>query len=307
MDEVVIKGTENNDEWEYNFSVFFNEFIGNSKFSESCTIENPEVLFFEFDAENNVLTAEAIEPLQIKNEALGYNLRYDLEYFSKEGKITEYLGYSYFKKLKGNKNKQKKWKENRLKAYNGSPIHFYRSVLKHSSKEEGFIIHQFYREKNKDRPSQKELLKARKMLTESKDGINLLKEIDEPKNSIDSALVVLKKVELPKYIDYLYKSDIAPSVIIHKEDDQIYLQFENNLMITYLKEKEEKGYILGNPSRKSHKAHPQTSNIIPQAEKIMIYPKGILANPLEFLYEHYWSYEKIAHSLPLNYEAAKAN
>lgn len=306
LDEVVING-KNNDEWEYNYSVFIREFIGNNEFSKTCIIQNPDVLFFEFDSQNNILTAEAIKPLHIKNEALGYDIYYDLKHFSIEKKITKYLGYSYFKESKGSKKKQKKWQKNRLKAYNGSQVHFYKSVLKNSSKEEGFVINQFVRKKNKDRPSQEELLKARKTLSKSNVPLNFSRKIDIPQNSIDSALVVLKKAKLPKYIDYLYKSEIASSEIIHEENKQTYLQYDNNLRITYLREKEEKGYILRNPLSKPRKAFPQASNIIPLAEKFLIYPSGILANPLDILYEEYWSYEKFAHSLPLDYEPNNEN
>jgi hypothetical protein len=307
LDEVVINGKENNEEWEYNFSVFIREFIGTSEFSKSCTIQNPKVLFFEFDSQNNILTAEAIETLHIKNKALGYDIFYDLKHFSIEKKITKYLGYSYFKESKGSKNKQNKWRKNRLKAYNGSQVHFFKSVLKNSSKEEGFVINQFVRKKNKDRPSQEELLKARKTLSKSNVALNFSRKIDIPKNSIDSALVVLKKAKLPKYIDYLYKSEIASTEIIHEKNNETYLQFDNNLRITYLREKEEKGYILRNSLSKPRKAFPQASNIIPLAEKFIIYPSGILANPLDVLYEEYWSYEKFAHSLPLDYEPNNEN
>ena len=307
LDEVVINAKENNEEWKYNFSVFIREFIGTSEFSKSCTIQNPKVLFFEYDSKNNILTAEAIAPLHIKNEALGYDIFYDLKRFSIEKKITKYLGFSYFKELKGSRTKWKKWKKNRLKAYNGSQIHFYKSVLKNSSQKEGFVINQFVRKKNKDRPSQEKLANARKMLTKLNVPINFLKKIDTPKNSIDSALITLKKGKLLKYIDYLYKSEIASSDIIHEENNQTYLQFDNNLRIVYLKEKEEKGYILRNPFSKPRKAFPQASNIIPLAEKFIIYSSGILANPLDILYEEYWSYEKFAHSLPLDYEPNNEN
>ena len=307
LDEVVISEKKNNDEWEYNFSVFIREFIGTSEFSKSCTIQNPEVLFFEFDSQNNILTAEAIATLHIKNDALGYDIFYDLKHFSIEKKSTKYLGYSYFKELKGSKNKQKKWQKNRLKAYNGSQVHFYKSVLKNSSQKEGFVIDQFVRKKNKDRPSQEELLKATKTLSKSSVALNFSSKIDIPKNSIDSALVILKKAKLPKYIDYLYKSEIASSDIIHEENNQTYLQFENNLRITYLREKEEKGYILRSSFSKPRKAFPQVSNIIPLAEKFIIYPSGILANPLDILYEEYWSYEKFAHALPLDFEPNNEN
>lgn len=305
LNEVVINGKEkNNFEWDYNFSVFFRAFIGTSSFSKYCIIQNPEVLFFEFDSENNIFTAEATEPLHIKNKALGYDIFYDLKHFSIENKRTNYLGYSYFKALKGSK---KRWKKNRLKAYNGSQIHFYKSVLKNSSKEEGFVINPFIRKINKDRPSEEEILKARKIVSKSNVTANLSKKIDIPENAIDSALIILEKAKFPKYIDFLNELEIASSEIIHKEDDKTYLQFDNNLRITYLREKEEKGYILRNSSNEPRKAFPQASNIIPLAEKFIIYPDGVLANPLDVLYEEYWSYEKLAHSLPLDYEPNNEN
>ncbi|GAL65434.1 carboxypeptidase-like regulatory domain-containing protein [Jejuia pallidilutea] len=276
LDEIVINGKENNKEWKKNFSVFFREFIGATKFSKSCTIQNPEVLFFEFDSENSILTAEAIKPLHIKNKALGYDIFYDLKYFSLKKNNTKYLGYSYFVALKGSKNKQKKWRKNRLKAYNGSPVHFYKSIFKNNAKEEGFVIDEFVR--NKNRTSKEELYKPNVILNFS-----------------------------GKYVNYLYKSDIASSDIICKENNQTYLQIDNNLRITYLKEKEENRYILKNNSNKLREARPQVSNIIPSAEKIIIYPQGILANPLNVMYEEYWSFEKFAHALPLDYEPNDRN
>jgi hypothetical protein len=280
LNEIVIEGKKNNNEWKKNFSVFFREFIGTSKFSKSCTILNPDVLFFEFDSENNILTAEAIAPLHIKNKALGYDIFCDLKYFSVEKNKFKYLGHSYFVELKGSKNKQKKWRKNRLKAYNGSRVHFYKSLLKNSSKEEGFVIDAFVRKKNKDKPNKEELLKARSKLPKSNEIFSFSR----------------------KGVDYLYKSDIASSDIIHKENNQTYLQFDQNLRITYLKEKEERGYILRYNSNKMREALPQVSNIIPIIEKIRIYPQGILANPLNVIYEEYWSFEKFTHSLPLDYE-----
>lgn len=288
LDEVVVKGKKNNDEWKRNFSVFFREFIGTTKFSNSCTIQNPDVLFFQFDSEHNILTAEAMEPLHIKNEALGYDIFYDLKYFSVENNSTKYLGYSYFVELKGSKNKQKKWRKNRLTAYNGSPVHFYKSILKNTSKEEGFVINEFVRKKSKNRSSQEELLKVLKKTPKFKGKHNF-------------------SIKGIKGVDYLNKIEIASSEIIHKENNQTYLQFDNNLRITYLKEKEERGYILRNRSNQSFMALPQVSNIIPLADKLIIYPQGILANPLNVLYEEYWSYEKFAHSLPLDYEPNKEN
>jgi len=129
----------------------------------------------------------------------------------------------------------------------------------------------------------------------------LSKQIKSPKNAIDSALVVLNKKRLPKYVDSLYESDISLSDNVSSEKNNFMLQFEDNLMIVYAKEKEEEGYILRNPFSKPRKALSQTSNIIPLVDKSIIYSTGILAQPLDVLYEGYWSYEKISHLLPLDY------
>ena len=202
LDEVVIDGTRKNDNWQYNLSVFIREFIGTSELSKRSTILNPEVLIFDYDAQKNSLTVKASELLHIKNEALGYDIYYDLVHFSVIEKYTKYVGYSYFKELKGGKNKQRKWRKNRLIAYNGSPVHFFKSVLKNTAKKEGFIINQFIRKENKERPSQQEITKSRKILTSSNVKINFSRKIDTPINATDSALTVLRKLKLPKYIDY---------------------------------------------------------------------------------------------------------
>lgn len=302
LDEVVLYRKQNNAEWQKNYSVFVREFIGTSDFSKFCTILNPEVLIFEFDAENNILKGDAIELLHIKNEALGYEVFYDLKHFSIEKEITKYLGYSYFKELKGKESKQKKWEKNRLKAYNGSELHFYRSLLNNKTKEEGFVINKFIRQKNENRPSQEELYKARKTLDKSNTVINSSRIIDKPNNSIDSSLIILESAKLPKYIDYLNKSDISSADIILKKNNKTYLHFDNNLRITYLNEMEEKGYSLRNAFSKPRKAVPQTSNIIPLKEVIIIDPKGILTDPLNVLSEGYWSYERFANAVPIDFE-----
>ena len=302
LDEVVVNGKQNNDEWKYNLSVFLNEFIGTSSFSAFCTLQNPEVLSFEYDAENNTLIAEASAPLHIRNEALGYDIIYDLKYFRRREKTASYLGYAYFKSMKGKKSKQKRWKKNRLKTYHGSQIHFYKCIISNTVKEEGFVIDLFVRKKNTAKPSPKEVLKARKLLLNSKVKFDVLRKIHKPKNAIDSAVAVLQKSRLPEYVDYLYKADLNPSEIIHKENRHIYLELEHCVRMTYLREKEEKGYILKNSKNKLRKPVFQTSNIIPLTQKNLIDPLGILANPLNILYEGYWSYEKFAHALPLDYQ-----
>ena len=53
--------------------------------------------------------------------------------------------------------------------------------------------------------------------------------------------------------------------------------------------------------RKTRIPLPQTSSVIPLKSPSILDKNGILINPLSVFYEGYWSYEKFADSLPLDY------
>ena len=108
------------------------EFIGKTELAKDCKILNPEALHFEFNPKENILTAFARRPLKIKHKGLGYLITYDLVNFIRRGNYVSYLGYARYENLKGGKNKQKRWKQNRILTYKGSRIHFFKSLIKSS-------------------------------------------------------------------------------------------------------------------------------------------------------------------------------
>ncbi|MCI2228764.1 carboxypeptidase-like regulatory domain-containing protein [Polaribacter sp. MSW13] len=302
LDEIIIRKTKYDTKWKYNLETFKRAFIGITKLSKNCEILNPKVLHFEFDPYKNILTAFAKRPLKIKHKDLGYFITYDLVSFVKTGNYVTVTGYSRYQNLKGSKRKQKGWKKNRRITYNGSTVHFFKSVINNKIEEEGFIVHQFKRIKNLERPSEIEIKKARKFVKLSRATINFSKNLENPKNAIDSALVVLRKVKLPKFKDYLYKSKLKSSELFKIDKGVVFLNFKDNLSIVYTKEKEEKAYILRNAFSKIRDALPQTSSLIPLNMPLALDRLGVLIHPLDVLYEGYWSYEKFADSLPLDYE-----
>lgn len=302
LDEVIITKTIYNDEWKYNLEVFKREFIGRTEIAKDCEILNTEVLHFNYDAKNNILIAIARKPLEIKHRSLGYKIIYELEDFTINKNMVSYLGYSRYENLKGSKRKQLKWKKNRLTTYYGSFTHFYQTLLKNTTYQEGFIIHQFKRVPNPERPSETAIQKAREFVRLSRNPIDFSKKIEDPKTALDSSIVVLRKVNLPKFIDYLYKSNVPSDSIISLKQDVFYLDFENNLSIVYTKEKEEKGYILKNTFSKIREPLAQTSSIIALNIPTILDKNGFLISPLDVYYEGYWSYEKFANSLPLDFE-----
>ncbi len=301
LDEIVIKKTVYDDIWKHNLARFKTEFIGTSKLAKDCEILNPKTLHFEYYPKEKKLIAFIRKPLKIKHKGLGYLITYDLVDFTIKDRYVSYLGFSRYEPLKGNKRKQKRWKKNRLQAYNGSPTHFYKAVIKNKIYEEGFVVNQFKRMPNKERPSETEIKKAREIIRLSKNIINFSKNINTPKTAIDSALLTVRKARLPKFKDFLYKSKVKQLEIITIKDSIPYLEFKDNLMVVYTKEKEEHAYILRGIFSKPRTPKFQTSHIIPIKKPSAISKSGTLYSPLDVLYEGYWSFEKFGNSLPLDY------
>jgi len=302
LNEIVIKKTIYDETWKHNLASFKQEFIGLTNLAEDCEILNPEVLHFEFDYAQNKFTAFARKPLKIRNNGLGYLITYELEDFTKINNYVSYLGYSRYENLKGGKRKKKRWELNRKIAYNGSVVHFLKSLMNNTFTEEGFIVNQFKRVLNKKRPTEEAIEKARALIRFSRIGsINVKRNIDNPNTALDSAYAIVRKSRLPKFEDYLYKSQLKQADIISQKDNQYYLIFDDNLSIVYTKEKEELRFLRRELFSKRTTPLAQTSSFIPLKPNIAIDERGILKKPLTAYYEGYWSYEKFANSLPLDY------
>lgn len=140
LNEVVIG---NNSKRAGNLQTFKNYFIGRTDNALSCEIENPEIL--SFSTNKNVLTAEANNALIITNRNLGYRIKYFLRNFIYNGDLglTKYDGDCLFEELSGTEKEKLKWKLNRQKAYEGSFMHFLRTLHSKDCDNEGFTTHEY--------------------------------------------------------------------------------------------------------------------------------------------------------------------
>ncbi len=143
LGEVIIKtSNEVKDGWEKYGSFFLEHFIGVTPNATQTKLLNPEVLKFYLLKKSNKLRVLATEPLQIQNNALGYNLRYQLDsfiYFYNTN-INSYRGFCLYTEMEGEDSLKKVWAAHREKAYYGSKLHFMRSYYDSAVVEEGFII-----------------------------------------------------------------------------------------------------------------------------------------------------------------------
>jgi hypothetical protein len=139
LNEVVIGGKKTRDD--AHLKTFIKYFMGESANAKACKILNPEIL--DFSTAKNLLKAATYDFLEIQNDNLGYKVRYLLKSFQYDSstEVTLYEGESIFEQLDGSPDQQAKWAANRKKAYDGSLMHFLRSVYANNSREEGFMVY----------------------------------------------------------------------------------------------------------------------------------------------------------------------
>ncbi len=149
LDEITVK--PNREDWKINFEQFRNTFIGRGPFSDRTKILNEEVLNFDYDPITNKLTAYAYEHLDIENKDLGYRIFFYLDYFEIDYKnrTNFFAGQTFFEPLSSRRKKTRnKWNRNRETAYNGSFLHFTKSLIEGNANQEGFLV---YGEKRENR------------------------------------------------------------------------------------------------------------------------------------------------------------
>lgn len=155
LEDVVVKASfEVKDGWEKYGNFFLENFIGKTANSQECSIKNKEVLHFFYYKRKNRLKILADAPVEIVNNALGYSIKYTLDSFTHEynTQVSQYTGYPLFKELEPvNEEQKNRWKANRLVAYNGSILHFMRSMYQKKLNEEGFEIQFLLKENEKER------------------------------------------------------------------------------------------------------------------------------------------------------------
>ena len=125
------------------FPVFRMEFLGKSLSPKRCRIINENDIMLQFDRNTKMLKAFARRPIQIQNDHLGYNIIYFLDHF--EFNTTTHsmilIGNYKFTPITALDSVQlEDIENNRVKAYLGSRMHFFRSLWDDSFKASGFKV-----------------------------------------------------------------------------------------------------------------------------------------------------------------------
>ncbi len=238
---------------------FLDQFIGLDR--ENVIIKNQKSLKFSYDKKNRFLKVKAPQTLIIENKNLGYVIQYNLINFQADFKQrnTSYLGTSFFKETS---NKQI-YLLNRMNAYEGSLMHFFRSLYKNELEKDGFIVNHAKRIKNPDY------------------------DVDgDSKNNSEFLIAILK-------------TKMKESDFTKRKEGRLFLDFNDLLQVNYQKYyyKIKKGEIV-----KSSGVVSQSSFIHPEALEFEIFPEGICSEPDLLILEESFSSQKVSKMLPLDYQ-----
>jgi hypothetical protein len=152
IEEVVIRSSnEVKDGWTKYGKFFLDNFIGTTPYASQTVLLNPGVLKFYYFKRSDKLKVLADSPLIISNNALGYNLRYNLDsfLFMYKTDICSYRGLGFYEEKTGPADSARLWKKNREKAYFGSRLHFMHSYYDRTLTDAGFIVSLLDKENDK--------------------------------------------------------------------------------------------------------------------------------------------------------------
>ena len=241
LNEVVVKNYEK-DGWNKWGRIFTEQFIGTTPFSVDVQIENPDAVKFILDKQANTLSAFSNEPLIIINKALGYELYYELELFefNFRTKLLLFKGFPLFKKMTPrSKSQERRWTNNRKEAYQGSMLHFFRSLYRNQLLENGFEVRSLIEVTNEEKMRVKNFLSSRVKSNKNK-------ELPEPtirdtfrfSISGDSMSHYQQVMRMPDN-SYIIQPQIltGDSIAFGIDSFSVGMFFKNSLQVKFIKKK----------------------------------------------------------------------
>jgi len=287
--------------WDKYYHWFEDEFIGTSSLAADCKITNPETLDFVYDEKKSLLTASSGAFLNIENNALGYKIKFLLTDFSlddldRSSQKLHYKGSALFEEMKGTPSQLRRWRQKRQEIYEGSAMHFLRSVLDDELLENGFRVLRVQRHVNTERPADSIInvkidffKKANSSLPGRRDSLSFWK----------------KKQRLVKMIESLGTMPQTKDSLLRPTNDAGLYAFgpgnsNDGFLITYNKYQHfylNKLFImLNDPFNIEH-------TLVDFAAPYAFFDgNGGVINPNSMVYSGVWSRQRMAELLPVDYE-----
>lgn len=216
---------------------------------------------------------------------------FSFENKSENEKKVFYRGSVLFDPMNGTPSQEKRWKKNRLEVYANSPMHFLRSALSDSLKEEGFRVQKLIVYDNPDRPSDSVINVKIKFY-------KAFKHLNNDQS--DSLAYWINKSKLPKKfqkLKTLTKKDIIGTT---GQQGRYELNSDTNrLFVSYNKNN---NYHINNWSYLYNPNNNENTLIKFNSAEVYFYSNGVILDPYSVMYFGVWGRHRVAELLPINYE-----
>lgn len=267
---------------------FLDQFIGSDQ--EHVRIKNQRTLKFAYDKTNKTLKVKAPQTLIIENKNLGYEITYNIVDFLADfnTKTLRNTGTSFFRETRNTD----KVRLNRMNAYDGSLLHFFRSVYHNTVASEGFIVNQVIKVPNPKYPTGQELeqLKAFAEIASKNGTFNL------PADILD--ISERKRTQQP-FARAIVKTRIPDTDYVNRTGSEILFSFKDILQVNYPKYEYE---LKGRAFLKSKTAIIISSFLHPDGETFEVSKDGNISTPDLLITEGDFTKNKLENMLPLDYQ-----
>lgn len=259
--------------------LFRDNFLGVTEPAQRCKLVNEEEVLFETDEENpKAIKAYSAVPFIIENKQFGYRIFFQLESFfydPAEGR-TFFYGYSRFEELKEKDKIPARYLRERTAYYKGSTLHFYHSLIAHTSEAEGFSLQLI-------KPTEDGGPKKAMGVPGSRRTIQV-----SPNNSMAMAI--------PVVADSIFRKDTATGSKLFVID------FEHKLRVKYGKNPAGKKFLLMHVMLEGG-AYDGTISYVEMLERpVYMDAQGALYNPMGLQFSGYWGFEKVGNMLPVDFK-----
>jgi len=253
--------------------IFKQYVIGVSVAADHCQIKNIEEVQFASGDTKDEIVAYTEKALVIENPELGYTIHFELLqfYYNKATNGAYFFGYTRFVDWGKDEKTKKKWIRKRKQAYEGSTVHFFRSLVNKRSVKEGFTTYQ--------------LINTQK---EKKDSISIKAVSPKSNPGVQIASKAIEDSMIRIYPDSVYR---------------IYeLRIHDGWRIFYNKNTDLKLEIMRKTILSGQPPSGTVSGLRLREEPVLINERGIILTPIRLFYDGIWGYERLANMLPEDYE-----
>ena len=247
--------------------------LGTTTAAGHCEIKNIDEIQFASGETKDDIIAYTDRELEIDNPELGYTIYFQLLnfYYNKSNSGSYFFGYTRFVDWGKDERTKRKWLRKRRQAYDGSTVHFFRSLVDKELEKEGFTVYQ--------------LISSQKTKQDSA-SVNVIRP--QTSSGIKMAARAIEDSMIQVYPDSVYR---------------IYeLRVNDGWRIIYSKNTSLKQEVVKKNFTSGQPAMGTISGLRLREEPVLINGRGIILTPIRLFYDGIWGYERLANMLPEDYE-----